>query len=244
MLQLPLGERLGAGKGAEVFAYGERVLKLYRTPSGKPAVFREAAALAVVAATGLPVPVVIEAGPFDGGWGLVMSRAPGRAFAEAMLADPQQVPRHFAAMAAVHHRIHAQQVHALPSLKARLAFNMGRAPRLGETLRQSLLARLAALPEGDRLCHGDFHPFNIMGSLDSPIVIDWLDATIGPPAADLCRSYVLMRQIDRALADAYVAAYAPADDYRQWLPFVAAARLSENVPEEEAALLDLAAGAA
>jgi thiamine kinase-like enzyme len=40
-----------------------------------------------------------------------------------------------------------------------------------------LLDGLAALPSiDDRLCHGDFHPFNILGQLGKATVVDWLNA--------------------------------------------------------------------
>src|SRR5215475_12266456 len=32
------------------------------------------------------------------------------------------------------------------------------------------------MPDGDRLCHGDFHPLNILGNTLDPMIIDWLDA--------------------------------------------------------------------
>jgi hypothetical protein len=50
------GERIGSGKEAEVFAAGELALKLYPIGSGKTSAFREAAILAAVEVTGLPVP--------------------------------------------------------------------------------------------------------------------------------------------------------------------------------------------
>ena len=46
---------------------------------------------------------------------------------------------------------------------------------------------LAALPDGNRVLHGDFHPLNVFVG-DADTVIDWVDATSGPAAADLARS--------------------------------------------------------
>jgi hypothetical protein len=68
------------------------------------------------------------------------------------------------------------------------------------------------------------------------VLIDWLDASSGDPAADACRSYVLLRPVLPEAASAYLDAYAEAsgesrDAILKWLPFVAAARLVEGVPE-------------
>jgi hypothetical protein len=47
-------------------------------------------------------------------------------------------------------------------LKLRLAANIARVNVLDEPRKQVLLTRLADMPEGDRLCHGDFHPINVL----------------------------------------------------------------------------------
>jgi Ser/Thr protein kinase RdoA (MazF antagonist) len=99
------------------------------------------------------------------------------------------------------------------------------------------------MPGGDRLCHGDFHPFNVLGLDEHARIIDWLDATRGEPAADVCRSYVLISAYDPGVAAAYVDAYGiERAQIDAWLPLVAAARLSENVPDEVERLTQLAQG--
>ena len=51
-----IGRLLTAGNVAEVFEWGFRVVKLYRSSARKPTVFREAAIRAAVKAIALPVP--------------------------------------------------------------------------------------------------------------------------------------------------------------------------------------------
>ncbi len=50
------GRLLATGNVAEVFEWGNRVLKLYKSPAAKAVAFREAAIHAAVEALGLPVP--------------------------------------------------------------------------------------------------------------------------------------------------------------------------------------------
>jgi Ser/Thr protein kinase RdoA (MazF antagonist) len=243
-----IGPLLGSGKMAEAFHYGEHVLKLYRDPSNRSVAFGEAAILAIVGEHGLPTPAVHEAGPYAGRWGLVMDRVPGQPLASLAAADPTLVPAALEAMVALHLQIHARTEVRLSPLKPRLATRLQHAPGLDPALRETLQARLAALPEGNRLCHGDFHPFNIIGPPGAAMIVDWPDATSGPPAADVARSYLLMRHgAGHELADAYLQRYLAASeltdaDIRAWLPVIAAARLAENVPEENERLLELARG--
>jgi aminoglycoside phosphotransferase (APT) family kinase protein len=148
-------------------------------------------------------------------------------------------------MVALHRTIHAAPGAHLSDMRTRLTFNIGRAEVLGRTRQQRLLERLIALPGGDRFCHGDFHPFNILGKPGAATIVDWLDATCGPPAADVCRTHLLLRAGAPQLADVYVSAYAEAagvasDSILAWLPVIAAARVVENVPDEVEALIALA----
>jgi aminoglycoside phosphotransferase (APT) family kinase protein len=127
--------------------------------------------------------------------------------------------------------------------------------------RDALLAALHALPEGDRICHGDFHPGNVMLGPDGDVILDWVDATRGQAAADVARTSVLMRghfatsgagaealaamrQFHRLWLDRYVALTGlDAAACKAWIPIVAAARLSEGIAEQQQWLLALARGA-
>src|SRR5262249_52720866 len=111
--------------------------------------------------------------------------------------------------------------------------------------KQLLLGRLSDMPERDRLCHGDFHPINVLGDASQPVVIDWPDAARGDPAADVCRSYVLLRLQAQDIAEPYLDAYCRITDVQKteiqdWLPYVAAARLAEDAPDDFERLPELA----
>ena len=239
-----LGRLLAAGRVAEVHAWGVRVLKLYRAPAAKPVVFREAAIHAAVEALALPVPGLGGVVQVGERWGLVLDRVAGPSIADRLRDDPASAPRHLEWLARLHARIHCHRAPQLGSLKLRLSTNLARPSRLGPARRRTLLRGLATMPDGDRLCHGDFHPVNVLGSAAQPIVIDWPDACRGHPAADVCRSWLLLKLHATDLADPYLDAYArTAALSRQtvlgWLPCVAAARLAEEVAGESDRLLDL-----
>ena len=77
-------------------------------------------------------------------------------------------------------------------------------PESGEHHRIASRLKDRAKPDGDRLCHGDFHPMNILGDVSQPVIIDWPDARRGDPAADVCRSYLLMRSHAAEIAAIYL----------------------------------------
>jgi aminoglycoside phosphotransferase (APT) family kinase protein len=231
-----LGASLGHGRTADIFACGALAMKLYKPNVPKLGPFREAAILAAVESLGLPAPAVHAVRRIDDRWGVLMSRVEGPSFADAMTSQGGNLSAWLSRMVELQVQVHSHPATQFVSLKRRLAANIGRAPVLSEQRRSTLLAELAAMADGERLCHGDFHPDNIMGPLGHAVIIDWMDASCGEPAADVCRSYVLIRHHDVALALAYVDAYSELsgtsrDAILSWLPFVAAARLVEGLPE-------------
>lgn len=245
-VDLGYGRLIGEGKVAEVFEYGEgRVLKLYRAGQPKSDATREAEVLAVVAQGGVQAPRAHGVVELDGRWGVVMDRVEGRTFAEPMLADMAGAGPYFTAMARLQAGLHAASGTRLVPLTRRLDDKLGRAPGLTDPVRRRLRDRLLYLPPGDRVLHGDYHPFNILGTLHDAVIVDWLDATSGPPAADVCRSWLLMQTRSLELAESYLATYLALGSLDRgsvfaWLPVNAGARLSENVPAEAEALIAMA----
>lgn len=232
------GDLLGSGRVAEVFSHGPNVIKLYRPGHGKREVFREAATLAVLEDSGLPVPTIKAARQYGQRWGIELSRAPKAEI-------PLNLQELAELMAVLQQQIHAVRGKPLTRLKQKLSRNIREATQLEPADRARLLSKLADFPDDDQLCHGDFHPGNIMGTAANPYVIDWLDATSGPAQADVCRTYLLALHHIPGLAVPYLEAYLDtsgdqADQVLLWLPIIAAARLSEGVVDEVPRLLAIA----
>ncbi len=264
-------ERLAEGREAEVFLRDDRlVLKLWREPGHAPRLEREATALRVLGSAGLPAPRVHEMVTVDGRPGLVVDRVPGVSLLDKLGANPLLVDRVARAMAEAHGAMHEVAAPGeLPNLKDELRHRIEAAEPLPAELRPQVLAVLDALPDGDRLCHGDLHPCNMLGTASEPVLIDWGDASRGDPMGDMVRSAVLMRvgkpppgapRLVRLLAPIggsllsarYMEHYrkrrdVDMDDFARWRAVRCAARLAEPIPEEHPKLLkilrrDLAAG--
>jgi aminoglycoside phosphotransferase (APT) family kinase protein len=240
----PIGRLLGTGHVAEVFEWGSCVVKLYKSTTAKPAAFREAAIHAAAEALGLPVPKVWSVQEIGGRWGVVFDRVKQPSFAEQMLSNPDEVRQYLECMVRLHMRVHALPAIHFADVKVRLTDNIAATGLLAERRKRDLLDGIAHMPDGDRLCHGDFHPMNILGEPSQPLIIDWPDARRGDPAADVCRSYLLMKLHAAEIATTYLDGYCRAAGISRqavfsWLPYVAAARLAERVPAELDDLLKL-----
>jgi uncharacterized protein (TIGR02172 family) len=248
------------GRNSDVHDYGDsRVLKLYR--HGFPAewVANERQNLLLAQANGLPVPRCYEQIEEQQRHGLVLERLTGRTLLQMLMGEPRQLDDLARAFAELHARIHEVTTDVLPSVKERLGEEIQRVGSLPESAKQAVLAGLEALPDGYALCHGDFQPENVLFTDQGPVIIDWLDARRGDPAADVARTVLLLRHAAmpkgmhlsqrRALEgrrEQFFKIYI--SQYRQrrplslermeaWLLPVAVARLVETVPPAEHARL-------
>jgi aminoglycoside phosphotransferase (APT) family kinase protein len=253
MINEPNWERpINGGHQGLLFECGQDVCKIYSLHIGprraRCMAAREARALKTVEAfDDVPAPRLRGVRRFKVGWGVIMTRIQGQDFARTFRNRPEVKPEYTKAMACLHIAIHRHQAPRLPSLKAWLGREIRNVGASDKTFPAgALLQRLMDMPDGDRLCHGDFHFSNVMGEPSNASIIDWPSAMRGNPAADVCQSWLLMQRTDRGLADSYVAAYAcesrlTVKDVLDWRAIVAGARLADNVPDEVVRLKEIVA---
>ena len=257
---------LGIGRTAEVYAWGEgKILKLFRQEMQREWIMSEARVSRIVAEAGLAAPALEDIIEVDGRLGIIFERIAGLSMLDDLVRRPWLLFRYARQFAEVHVALHACRRSELPSQRDGLIRAIEYAPGLPETARQQVLAALLRLPDGDAVCHGDYHPDNLIISPRGPIVLDWMTGTHGNPAADVARTMLLFRIavlpegmpatkravtqiVRRTFLAAYLRAYRrlrPISDTEiaSWLPIVAAARLGERIAAEEAALLRLMDGA-
>lgn len=256
-----LGKPIALGRTAEIYAWREgQVLKLFRdwVPAG--AVEYEARIARAVQKTGFRAPAAGEVVEVGGRLGLVYERVDGPTLASSLHKRPWTLSRAACLLAQLHAEMHAHSAPGLPSLRERLRAKLQAAEPLPDDLKEGAVNALERLPDGDRLCHGDFHPENVLLTPGGPIIIDWVDAARGHALADVARSYILIAGgslpprkvaawIDgwgrKRLVNAYLKQYfalRPEDQDRlsRWIPVIAAARLSEGIAEEESTLMAVA----
>ena len=186
---------LAKGREAEVFVRDDGdVVKVMFSASQEPRVQREAAALQALADREHLAPAFREITEVDGRPALVTERVAGEDFLTLLSKKPWLVLNVAGTLGRAHAAMHRHQApDSLPELNHELGRRIESAKALPPNLVAEALRRLETLPSDDRLCHGDFHPANILGTLAAPVVIDWGDASRGTPAADVARTLLLLR---------------------------------------------------
>jgi aminoglycoside phosphotransferase (APT) family kinase protein len=255
---MDLGKPIASGRTADIYIWEEgQVLKLFHDWFKLDDIQYEQRIGRTILTAGLPVPAVGDILQINGVNGLIYERVYGQPMWEILAKQPWRIYSFAYMTAKLHATMHSMQIKAdIPSQVDRLEFKIRHAKALPPRLREAAIESLANFPPGDSLCHGDFNPQNILISASGPVVIDWIDSSYGNPLADLARSTILIlgaassaqipKSRDRFLVNRFHAIYlhryfqlrpGGEKEYRLWLPVVAAARLSENIPEVEHWLL-------
>jgi uncharacterized protein (TIGR02172 family) len=240
-----LQEPLGIGRTAKIYAWKDGwVLKVYEDWFERGDIEYEARLARAVHASGLPVPAAGEIVEVDDRVGLEYERVEGEEMLSLMGRQPLRIIHFSRRLAELHAELHGITIEGVPAQRGRLERKIGQSRALTPELKQAALAALARLPDGTSLCHGDFHPKNVIVTLNGDVIIDWIDATCGNPLADLARSSVIFLGEAarlgpqglpiRIMHAVYLRRYwqlrpGGEEEFRAWFPVVAAARTSENI---------------
>ena len=204
--------RLDAASGALTPEWTRAlVLRIYADQERWGSAEAETAIQRFVVDRGFPAPrplaLVDAAGPFGLPF-MIMDRLPGRTMVDYVGFNPTRLPKTFAGMAALHARLHRLPVEGwplpddgAPLVDRLLALLRDDAERLGVNEADSAIDwleqhRAAVVPEERSLCHGDFHPLNILvESVDRMSVVDWGMAMVGDRHSDVANALALVRLV-------------------------------------------------
>ncbi|UVI29506.1 phosphotransferase family protein [Paenibacillus spongiae] len=260
------GKLIGKGMTAEVYEWGvNRVIKLFYPSIPLNWIQYEDRLCKVVSSAGIPAPAVFGIVETEGRCGIVYERVAGRTMLKFINSKPWKTAAYGKMMAQLHGRMHRSDGtgQRLPEQKTKLAEAIRQSDAVLGGRADAICAYMEKLPGGSSICHGDFHPDNILlrGAGESAAVIDWTDAYVGNPLGDVARTSILLSSpfippglpkllipalhiVKKVLNRSYLHTYFMQADTSQeklddWLLPVAAARLRENLPGERQWLLQL-----
>jgi hypothetical protein len=251
---------MAVGRTAEVYAWEEGlVLKLFYDWVQPRWIEEEATITRTLHAAGLPVPWCGDLIEANDRQGILFERVSGITMLQAFHQKPYRLLGIITLLARLHVQMHKISIPEMAPQTAAVRWNLQHAPHITDEQRKLLLAQLEELPEGSSVCHNDFHPDNVMLTKRGAVIIDWMAAKSGNPMADVARTSLLINNgspigdipgqrllnVARRVAYGwYRLQYArlghfDRQQFRRWLPIMAAARLNENIPGEQPWLLQL-----
>ncbi len=252
---------LASGWQTEIYDLdGRRALRVFRRLEDEPLAKYEMGVMQSLKAAGFNVAQVYAYRMVDARPALEVEWLSGETMLARMKREVLRLGHHATALARLHCEIGAFDVDfPLNDAKSVSSYLIGRSKVLDQSLKDFVLRVLDEVPDGASLCHGDFHPGNIVESNDRMYVIDWVGATKGLFLSDIARTYLtlsgapqpsgapaahrlLARALGRTVAHTYlktVYGILKLDwaQFSKWLVVCGAERTSYGLPAEEARLV-------
>jgi aminoglycoside phosphotransferase (APT) family kinase protein len=254
--------RIAQGGQAEIFEWEEnRVLRLLRQPGPLDVLERELAAMEAARSVGANVPQVFGTVTIEDRPGIILERLDGPDLLTLIGQRPWTVWASGRVTGELHAAVNRTPAPViLPDAREAARVGLQHLRPHDPAAIDRVLAILETLPGGDALCHGDFHPGQIMMSAGRPVIIDWPSAMRGDPLADYAWTRVILSMGQpppgtsmplkllakvgrRLLVGAYTRAYEahspPIDRDRlaRWEIVTIALRILDDIPGERETLV-------
>jgi hypothetical protein len=192
---------LAEGRFSHVFVSKDKlVLKLMHKTVPDWRVDDEFRRCQIISKAGVPSPRALEIVEVEGRRGIIFEWAGESDLMKAKLGNPLNLNWGAQFMAKAHQDFLMREAPELPDLKEE-ALRMSRQLPEG-TIRpeqfEILDDYLSLLPSGNKICHMDFHPYNIMLNKDGYQVIDWSEAVRGVPDADIAMTSLTLSMAENS----------------------------------------------
>ena len=250
---------IGRGNTAEIYDYDkDSILKLFCDGFPEQGAIKEWTISKRIQEVYDMMPKAIKFVVCEQRNGILYEKAPGKDMLSLLSTRPFSIFGMGKRIALIHNQIHKTGIEGVLTVKEKLSQEINRAEELTSKEKDIIIKIVDALPEKNKLCHFDFHPGNIMVNDSEYRVIDWLTACAGDPAADVARTWLLLKygQISNAdkktafvvsvvktiirgqyLRHVYRLSHITSAEVEKWIVPVAAARLSEWLTDSERAKL-------
>lgn len=250
---------IGRGNTAEVYRLDDnKILKLFRSGLYKGIIEREYQNGIIIQNILECVPKVYEIVEINGRYGIIYEEIQGTDMLKIMIGSLWKVNDYAKQLAHYHLSIQKPISDNICTVKEKLEEDLSSVDLLSDENKEIVRKYLKKLPEGNELCHFDFHPGNVMIANNKEVILDWMTACKGDACADVARTCLLLKYGEVAHAPwivrrlisifqhhiykIYIREYLAIsqrsmEDIKSWELPVASARLREWISENEKKIL-------
>ena len=238
---MELYNKIASRKNKDIYVEDGKVIKLFVPSHPKSNILNEALNQARVdESSNLNIPKLYEVKKYNDRWAIVTEYIEGKTISELMQENPDRFDEYLMLFVRVQQAILANSVPMLNRIKEKFTRKLETATNIDENTKYELLQRLNGFKNHDELCHGDYHPSNVIVKEDGTVyVIDWAHVTQGNAAADAARTFLLFSMEQKSeLAEKYLETFSkvmniPKQSIQRWIPIVAATQMTKNIEEEQ-----------
>lgn len=183
---------IGVGNTATIYEWEEgKVLKLFSRGRTKEEVEIEFHNSIAVRNMTFAKPRAYEMIFYEGSYGIVYDWLKGESLTDWVMRTGE-LHKCAVLMAELHKNILKNTSDDVPCYKEFLKFFILNETSMNHQQRDDALYRIDKLPDGNALCHGDFHPGNILISNEETAVIDYMNVCYGDYLYDIARTVFLV----------------------------------------------------
>ena len=213
-----------------IYRDGDMAIKLFDSDYLRTDVLNEALNQARAEKTNLNVPKIYEVAKHDGKWVIISEFIEGQTLSHLMQDNPEKFDEYLELFVKLQMQVHNQRSPMLSRMRDKIRMRLIALEDLDATTRFDLIFRLEDMPRHNSVCHGDFHPSNIIIKSDgTPYILDWSHAVQGSGAADLAITYLMLmishgEDVSKQYLDIVERIYPqiPRREVLHWLPIAAA----------------------
>lgn len=254
-MEVKIEQMIGQGNTAEIYRLdNNKILKLFRHGLDKEMIEKEYENGIIIHKILKCVPKVYDIVEIDGRYGIIYEEIHGRDMLKIMISSLWKLKEFAKKLAQYHLSIQKPVMNNLSSVKEKLEADLNSVEILSDESKEVILNYLKKLPEGNELCHFDFHPGNIMITDNNYIILDWMTACRGDSSADVARTCLILKYgevphapwiirtiisiLQKRIYKIYIREYLTIsrkslEDISCWELPIAAARLREWITENE-----------
>lgn len=253
-------KRIGNGRMAVVYKINDhQALKLFNKGVSMECVRSEYNKCKHINDLGISSPRVYEIIEKDGQFGILYQFIEGKTYLDILMSNGEIDSSPGVEMAKVHLNIHNSKSTDLADIKEVIKESL-EAVDLDDDIKIKILNYIENLPDGNTVCHLDFHPDNLILNEKDFTVIDWANAVKGYKAADVFNTVLtissgtvppgtpqeieeLISTLRREISIEYLKYYLQnsditKDDIYRWELPILVYRLSHGISEERNGLIN------
>lgn len=187
---MKLGKMIGTGNTATVYEWEEgKVLKLFKQGYPEEALEQEYRNATAINYSNFHKPKAYDIISYKSRKGIIYDKIEGESLLDWVLRT-NDLPGCSMLMATLHKAIGQNKISNVPNYKDFLKYHISNT-LLTIDQQKEITQRIDKLPDGDTLCHGDFHVGNILMSDGRAYVIDFMNICHGDFLYDVARTVYL-----------------------------------------------------
>ena len=194
--------KIAEGNTTEIFEIDDKkILKLFKTGYSRSAVRHEYDNHYMVSRVMGNIPELFEFIEEDKRYGFIMEKVQGKSLA-LLMQDEDTLGKAMETFTDLHK---SWLVHTMDGAVPYTEWMLHLYDE--KSLDGDLADKIKHLPSGNILCHGDFHPYNIIVTLEKrPVIIDFANICKAPREYDVARTYFLLKEAvtEKPIAELYL----------------------------------------